>query len=1818
MVKQYLKLLSSSVIILQQEAKKGRGILSACLLLFFMMGINTSSGQSLLVDDFSGTVGTNLTANGWVAHSGGGTGPMTIASPGLSYSGYLSSGVGNATSPSGNSEDVNKAFTSTNSGSLYCSFMVSTGTTVNTTDYCLHFCQTSGASAANFFARFFIQKDASNNVRFGISKGTEAAVNTPYSYALNTTYLIVIKYNFVAGATNDGVVMFVNPVPGGTEPVSPDLTTVTTGTDATALTAIAIRQFATTTLARFDGIRVGTTWAAVTPSSVSITGAATASPFTTTYGTASSSQSFAVSGSGLTNDLVATAPTGFEVSRNDVVAYGGTAAYTAAEANAGGHAFLIRLKDNAIVTGSYNSQNIVLSSSGGANSVNIVTSATGNTVSPIVLTITGIAIADKTFDNNTSATITGSPSLVGVLTADLPNVNLGGTPIATFNDASVGNGKLVSVVGYTISGPASTNYTLTQPSLTGNIISSGLQNQTITFGALSAVTYGVAPFALTATSDSNLAVSYSSSDLNVATISGSTITIVGAGLVTITASQAGDSNYNPATPVPQNLFINTKELTVSGATAADKVYDADTTTSITGGTLVGVINSDDVNFSGTGNFDDVNVGNDKPVTGNLFLTGTDAGNYFLTQPVLSADITPKPLTITGISIANKEYDTTTSASIQGTAVLFGLEFADAFSVSLGGSPVANFNDASVANNKPVTVLGYTVSGSTNYTLTQPTGLTANITLKTITIIGLTANNKEYDRTLAATLSGTASLSGILAGDEPNVSLSGTPSANFLTVTVGNGKTVSVTGYSLSGTALANYTLGALNLSANITKKDVTISGASVADKAYDGTTTATLSGTLSGVISPDSVTLNKIAAFADANVGVNKPVTSTSTITGTDALNYNLVQPTGLTAAITAIPCTQGASGSVIWDFGTSSANAAPASNTVSGVTISNISTGNNLGTVAIPINTTSPSSGYTGASGQFNIGTAARTGALNTGASGSAYFEFTLTPTGGPVTLTNISFGSRSTGTAPIAYTLRSSADGYATDLATGALSATSAYTPESSAVSGGAISAAVTYRLFGYNGAGSPGSGTINWRIDDLNLTIAAPPSSALSSASTANACSGSIFSYTPTTTYSGATITWTRAAVVGVSNAAVTIPQSGNISETLVNTTNAPVVVVYSFKVTGSTCFVTQDVNVTVNPLPIVTADDVSGCSGTPIALSGSGTPAGGSGNFSVANPYVGTSSTTYTYTYTALNGCSNTSAPANITITAQPLWYLDADNDHYYTGAGVPSCTSPGAGYTTSGILGGSDCNDGDNTIYPGAAEICYNNILENCSGTLSQGCAPVVVNMTPSYNNTTLPSLSTAIPAVAYSYAPYTNLKYRFSIKNTTTNATAPDIIQTSRYVTIPASIHSYNAQYTIKVSAVINEEVVAFAGNTITINSPSVQLITLNTATCGATLTSLASTLTANAGLNATGYTFRIRLNDANPTPTYATSQSATRFVSANSFTGFPLQYATSYKVAVQYTFNDPVTNLPVDSGYGAECTINTPSIPLTNMASPTCSSTVAALNANISAAAAPYATGYQFRIRLFADNGPTPTYYYTAINPSRFSSLTAFQGITLAYSTAYSISVQYSILNGSTTVLSGYGADCKVTTPSFPVTSLVPSQCGLATATSLTQQLNITPYPGFPHYKVLLEEVDGEDVVNFQEREITYSYFKLSEFSIAQLGKNYQVSVAIKLNGVFGNYDTACDLHTPLSAKMVAVVPFKATAYPNPFANNFMLDVKTASQSAINLKVYDMLGRLIEQKDVGVSDMEATTIGNQYPTGVYNVVVSQEDSVQTVRVVKR
>ena len=83
----------------------------------------------------------------------------------------------------------------------------------------------------------------------------------------------------------------------------------------------------------------------------------------------------------------------------------------------------------------------------------------------------------------------------------------------------------------------------------------GKASQTITFAALANKLYGAAPFAVSATASSGLAVSFSSDTTSVCTVSGNTVTLHSTGTCTIRASQAGNANYQPATDVTRSFVV---------------------------------------------------------------------------------------------------------------------------------------------------------------------------------------------------------------------------------------------------------------------------------------------------------------------------------------------------------------------------------------------------------------------------------------------------------------------------------------------------------------------------------------------------------------------------------------------------------------------------------------------------------------------------------------------------------------------------------------------------------------------------------------------------------------------------------------------------------------------------------------------------------------------------------------------------------------------------------------------------------------------------------------------------------------------------------------------------------------------------------------------------------------------------------------------------------------------------------------------------------------------------------------------------------------
>ena len=210
----------------------------------------------------------------------------------------------------------------------------------------------------------------------------------------------------------------------------------------------------------------------------------------------------------------------------------------------------------------------------------------------------------------------------------------------------------------------------------------------------------------------------------------------------------------------------------------------------------------------------------------ILVTSMNTSNYNISgKPMALFYIDPKPVTISGVQSGNKVFDGTTTASVTGSAEIVGKVENDDVSVT-GGA--ANFDSAFV-NATKVEFSNFSLSGDAakNYTLEkQPDPVSAKITTKALTLNGLTVEKtRQYDGTNVAKITSWGTLEGIVsvtngtATEKYNVEIDTANSkATFDSAAVGNGKTITFSGFKLTGTYADNYTLAA---PANITDGEIT-------------------------------------------------------------------------------------------------------------------------------------------------------------------------------------------------------------------------------------------------------------------------------------------------------------------------------------------------------------------------------------------------------------------------------------------------------------------------------------------------------------------------------------------------------------------------------------------------------------------------------------------------------------------------------------------------------------------------------------------------------------------------------------------------------------------------------------------------------------------------------------------------------------------------------------------------------------------------------------------------------------------------------------
>ena len=545
------------------------------------------------------------------------------------------------------------------------------------------------------------------------------------------------------------------------------------------------------------------------------------------------------------------------------------------------------------------------------------------TVSGSTLTITGagsvVVTASQAGNTNyiaatpVSQTLAVNPATQTINFTLASPVTYGVSPITLNGTASSG-----LAVSYTATGPATlsgstltitgagtvvvtalqagnTNYTAATPVSQTLAVNPALQ--TINFTLPSPVTYGVSPITLNATASSGLAVSYTAT--GPATLSGSTLTITGAGTVVVTALQAGNANYTAATPVIQTLVVNPEQQTISFALSSPVTFGvAPITLSATGGgsgnPVAFAVTSGPATLSGS----------TLTITGagTVVVTATQAGNanYATATPVSQTLIVNQEVQTITFTLASPVTYGVPPITLSATA---SSGLAVSFTVTSGPATVSG-NTLTITGGGTVVVTA-TQAGNTNYAAATPVGQTLLVNPAMQTIAFAQPTSPVTYGVAPMTLSATAS-SG-LAVTFSVKSGSATASGNTLTITgagtvvvaadqTGNASYTAAT--EVTRTILVNPAASATTLTGTPTalfvKNPMTFTATVAPGSGATTTPTGTVTFFINGNAWGTSPLINGVAVFTNTYT-IPSGITVTATYNGDSGFNASTSTAVGAT-----------------------------------------------------------------------------------------------------------------------------------------------------------------------------------------------------------------------------------------------------------------------------------------------------------------------------------------------------------------------------------------------------------------------------------------------------------------------------------------------------------------------------------------------------------------------------------------------------------------------------------------------------------------------------------------------------------------------------------------------------------------------------------------------------------------------------------------------------------------------------------------------------------------------------------------------------------
>ncbi|MCS6990742.1 MAG: T9SS type A sorting domain-containing protein, partial [Chitinophagales bacterium] len=147
-------------------------------------------------------------------------------------------------------------------------------------------------------------------------------------------------------------------------------------------------------------------------------------------------------------------------------------------------------------------------------------------------------------------------------------------------------------------------------------------------------------------------------------------------------------------------------------------------------------------------------------------------------------------------------------------------------------------------------------------------------------------------------------------------------------------------------------------------------------------------------------------------------------------------------------------------------------------------------------------------------------------------------------------------------------------------------------------------------------------------------------------------------------------------------------------------------------------------------------------------------------------------TYTVTVTDANGCSDQISVTLINLATATNWYADSDGDGY----GDPAVSTLACVAPTGYVADNTDCNDANAAVNPGATEVCFNGVDDNCNGSVDEN--NVTVSVSPSGSMTVCHGVPVLLSSSVSGSGPYTYQWYRGA--NAQAGATDPTYTTTKK------------------------------------------------------------------------------------------------------------------------------------------------------------------------------------------------------------------------------------------------------------------------------------------------------------------------------------------------------------------------------------------------------------------------------------------------------